>query len=110
MEIMLLQELLIDALNEPSEETRVGVFWCYAPDHETEIYLLKLMLYENRFFIELRSEGYIERYGNNFILRNKSKEEVTFSLDDVLFLIDLWDKQDRSIVNTIYLPEYENEA
>jgi hypothetical protein len=110
MEVTLLNSLLIDALNEPNEQTRVGVFWCYAPDHDIEIYLLKIMLYENKFFIEARGQGFIERYGNKFILRDAYKGEVIFTLDDVLFLIDLWDKADRLIVNTIYIPEHENLA
>lgn len=102
MEVKLLRDLLNKAMSNPNEESRVGMFWCYEPDYETSLPLIKILLSDPK-RNKIKSEDCsIERLSKSrFLMKDNYGGQGIFSLDEMKLLADIWERVQKVEPNVI---------
>lgn len=109
MQLNLLRYLFSDAINEPNEESRVGVFWCHASCgcYDEFFSMLKIIFYNEKLTLISSSECTIAKGKKGFLIKDSDGEEDVYLHDEIVFLIDLWDKGLKIVPNIIDLDPQE---
>lgn len=103
MQTELLRELLDEALNDPDEKNRVSNFWVYALPYDDCIAMFR-KIFNNKDLQSLSSdECKVTRIKEGFFIEDRHGGKDTYSLKEMGFLIDLWEK---SLLNDLTANKY----
>jgi len=103
MEVKLLKELINDAINEPNEDIREGDFWCYAPDYDKCIPVLKKIFFDEKIEEIKSAECNIQRINGQFLIEDSYGKKDLFTKEEISLFIALWEKAQTREVNNISL-------
>jgi hypothetical protein len=103
MQVHLLRDIFNWISEESEEKIRVGIFYCYAPDYEETLPVLKLILEKPEVQTISSEDCVIYRIGDRFLITDMHGGRDFYSYQDARFFVDVWDKVQKVEPNIIYL-------
>lgn len=90
VEVKLLRLNINDALHEPDEKTRIGKFWCVAPDYDKIFPIINKILFDKSIKKIIDANCTIERQEGGFGIKDSYGNHDTFTQDEILLFVELY--------------------
>jgi hypothetical protein len=103
MQVESLRDIINEILSYAEEETRVGIFWCYAADYDACYPIFKDIFTNKKIWTSISGECIIKRCNEGFLVKDPYGGRDVFTNDEVALFLDLWEKAQKAKPQVIYM-------